>query len=169
MRAIIFSDSHGSIDLVKDAIVHYKSPEYRFGLGDYEVEPYILECMGVTGVRGNSYFDPDWDYSFIYTIGKFRILLTHGHRYSVKDSLYTLSMYAQSKNVDIVFYGHTHEARIDEDAHIYFINPGSVGMPFYPTYPTIAYMEINGDICNIKIVDAVDYSVFKEITINKNE
>ncbi len=167
MRAIIFSDPHGDIEGLKRAINYYKKPEYRFGLGDYEVEYYILDALGVTGVRGNSYFDPNWDYNFIYEINGFRILFTHGHRFSVKSGLYTLSLYCEKNNVDICFYGHTHEARIDSDRGRYYINPGSLGMPFYPAYPTLAYMEIDGNHANIKIVDSVDFSVYDEVDIYK--
>ena len=167
MRAIIFSDSHGDIEGVKDAITHYNKPEYRFGLGDYEVDDYILDALGVTGVRGNSYFDPNWDYSFIFETNGFRILFTHGHRFNVKSGLYTLSLYAEKNNVDIVFYGHTHEARIDSDRGRYYINPGSVGMPFYPPFKTLCYMEINDNHANIKIVDCVDFTVINEVDIYK--
>lgn len=167
MRAIIFSDSHGDIEGLKRAITHFNKPEYRFGLGDYEVDEYILDALQVTGVRGNSYFDPSWDLYFVFEINNFRILFTHGHRYSVKSGLYTLSLLAEKNNADIIFYGHTHEARIDEDRGRYYINPGSVGMPFYPPYSTLAYMEIEENHANIKIVDSVDFSVYKEIDIYK--
>ena len=43
MRAIIFSDPHGDIEGLKRAINYFKKPEYRFGLGDYEVDYYILD------------------------------------------------------------------------------------------------------------------------------
>ena len=41
-------------------------------------------------------------------------------------------------------------------------------MPSYPPYPTLCYMEVKDGIANIKIVDAIDYSTYKEITIDKN-
>ena len=168
MRAIIFSDSHGDISHLEDAIKHYGKPEYRFGLGDYEVDDYVLDVFGVTGVRGNSWSDPSWPYTMLYENEGFRILLTHGHRFSVKGGLYYLDEYCKNNNIDICFYGHTHEASIKRIGNITFINPGSCGMPSYPPYPTLCYMEINGGIANIKIVDAIDYSTYKEITIDKN-
>lgn len=167
MRALIFSDTHGDISALERAIKHYKSPEYRFGLGDYEIDFYLLDCLGVTGVRGNSFFDPEWDYDFIYSMCKFRILFTHGHKYSVKAGLLRLKMKAKQENIDICFYGHTHEARIDEDEGIYFINPGSAGMPFSPSFSTICYMEINDNKAYIEIVDSVTFEIYKKIEIVK--
>ena len=167
MRAIVFSDTHGDIKLVEDAIKHFKSPEYRFGLGDYEVDPFILEALGVTGVKGNSFFDPEWGYNFTYNVGNFRLLFTHGHKMGVRDGLYRLHLYSKENKIDIAFYGHTHIAAIEEHENIYYINPGSTTRPYSPAFPTLVYMEINQNIAEIKIVDAITYEVYKEIKIVK--
>lgn len=167
MRAIVFSDTHGDIKLLEDAIKHFKSPEYRFGLGDYEVDPFVLDALGVTGVKGNSFFDPNWDDNFIYKADNYKLLFTHGHKMGVRDGLYRLYLYAKENNIDIIFYGHTHMAKIDKYEDIYFINPGSTTRPYSPTFPTLVYMEINNNIADIKIYDAITYEVYKEIKIKK--
>ena len=164
---MVFSDSHSSFSNLDYAISYYL-PERIFGLGDYEASEYELEKRGIMGVRGNSYFDPDLKYDHIFELYNFKILLTHGHTHSVRGGLLSLKLFAKEKNADIVFYGHTHIARIDDEDHITFVNPGSITIPFYPAFPTIAIMDIDNYAATIKIVDAVTFTVYQETTIKKD-
>lgn len=58
-----------------------------------------------------------------------RILITHGHIYSVKRDLLPLTLRAKELECSAVFYGHTHIARIDECDGTTLICPGSVAYP----------------------------------------
>ena len=53
-----------------------------------------------------------------------KILLTHGDHFGVKQSLLQLFYRAKEVGAQLVFYGHTHIASIDEIEGIKFINPG---------------------------------------------
>ena len=54
-----------------------------------------------------------------------RILLTHGHGYSVKSSLLPLRRRALELDVQLVLYGHTHLPALSEEEGVLFCNPGS--------------------------------------------
>lgn len=167
MEAIVFSDSHGSMEPLDSALSHYKV-EYVFGLGDYGVSPFDLEVRNVTGVRGNNYFDPDtFDYDMIYETEGFRILFTHGHKHLVGYGYLGLVDYCKKNNIDICFFGHTHQAEIEKYGDITLVNPGSIGYPMYPSYPTLVYLEMKDKKAKIEIVETVSFTIYKEIEIIK--
>ena len=68
-----------------------------------------------------------------------RILLTHGHRYGVKNGLGGLLNRAAQEGADIVLFGHTHQPMTETvpsgtvlggvtiDRPIRLFNPGSIG------------------------------------------
>ena len=64
----------------------------------------------------------------IQTSGK-KILLTHGHRHNVKQTLDWLIYHAEEQAVDACLFGHTHEPVLFEKKGILFMNPGSISMP----------------------------------------
>ena len=167
MRALVFADSHYNLEYLDKMIKEY-NPERVYGLGDYGVSELELDLRRVIGVRGNDPFDPDsYGYDYLDEIDGFRILFTHGHKYSVKYDRFRLKMRVLEKNIDICFYGHTHVASIEEDSGKYFINPGSISIPSYPNFPTLALMDSKPNELNIKIIDAELNEVYKEITIKK--
>ena len=61
-----------------------------------------------------------------------RILLTHGHGYSVKASLLPLRRRALELGVQLVLYGHTRLAALANEDSILFCNPGSWTAPSAP-------------------------------------
>lgn len=168
MRSLIFSDPHGYLDDLDKALNHYPMFEYVYGLGDYGVSIHELECRNVTGVRGNMYTDPKtYPEDLIVEKEGFRILFTHGHHHSVKGSLISLYTYAKENNIDVCFYGHTHEAKISSIGDIYFINPGSCGNPFIPDCPTAILMNLKNKEMNVEIIDLNTYETYEEINIRK--
>jgi predicted phosphodiesterase len=73
------------------------------------------------------------------TLGGKRIMMTHGHDYSVKFTLSRLCAEANKKGADIVLFGHTHqryerylpagetEYGVALSKPMYLFNPGSIG------------------------------------------
>lgn len=167
MKAIVFSDTHGSLESLDKAIFHYK-PDAIFGLGDYDVEEMELENRNVVGVRGNSYFDPPYDDDLFIDRDGFRILFTHGHKHGVRYGLDSLYAYCLNNHVDICFFGHTHIATIEKKGKIYFINPGSLGIPESPSYPTLILMNLENKKAEIQIIDPTDFGSYREVTITKD-
>ena len=56
-----------------------------------------------------------------------KFLLTHGHKFGVKNDLDDLKFECEYQKVQIGLYGHTHKAQIDEWPNVTLINPGSIG------------------------------------------
>jgi len=166
IKVLIFSDAHSRLDTL-DYVIKQYNPDRIFGLGDYEVNEIELNNRNVIGVRGNSYFDPDFSVDHTFTLCGFNFLLTHGHTHSVRNSLLNLSYFAKERSIDIAFYGHTHIAKIDQMDKIYFINPGSITIPYSPDYSTVALMELKEKYAKIKIVDSITFKTYKEIEIKK--
>jgi putative phosphoesterase len=55
-----------------------------------------------------------------------RIFMTHGHKYSVKWDYNRILAKAEMDNADIILFGHTHVAVIDNAQNVLIINPGSI-------------------------------------------
>ncbi len=72
-----------------------------------------------------------------------RILLVHGHRYSVKVSLSLLTQRAQEVGADVVVYGHSHVASTIITDGILHVNPGSLATPRGRRERTFAVIDID--------------------------
>ena len=51
---------------------------------------------------------------------------------------------AKKKGASVVLFGHTHEAFYEYRDGIHFLNPGSLGSPRGPLYPTYGVIDIQG-------------------------
>lgn len=101
-------------------------------------------------VSGNCDFDRSIKECIVEVEGK-KIFLTHGDTYGVKTSLDRIYYRAKELGVDIVFYGHTHFAKIEEIDGIQFINPGSFSKYAFPS--SYCYTVITKEKIISKIVE----------------
>ena len=62
-------------------------------------------------------------------IGKYRVLLTHGHYYNVSLGTEQITEDAKERGFDIVMFGHTHRPYLDDSQGIIVLNPGSLSYP----------------------------------------
>jgi len=129
MKILVFSDSHGRLGPMLDAI-EGERPQRVFFLGDHYRDGQALmdACPGLPMelVRGNC----DWDQApdeLIVEAGGVKFLLTHGHRYGVKSGTGRLAQAAQEKGVDVACFGHTHEALNIPGRGVWLFNPGTAG------------------------------------------
>jgi len=129
MKILVFSDSHGRLGTMLDAI-EQERPQQVFFLGDHYRDGQSLmdACPGLPMelVRGNC----DWDQApdeLIVEAGGVKFLLTHGHRYHVKSGTDQLARAAREKGVDVACFGHTHEALNMPDRGVWLLNPGTAG------------------------------------------
>lgn len=110
--------------------------------GDSQLNPHDPALENFKVVLGNT----DWPGSFseMLTIefDKLNLLVTHGDQYHVGRGMEELYPLAKEKNVDIVFYGHTHIPKVDKVKDIFFINPGSLHFP-RGRYPMGTYAILN--------------------------
>lgn len=152
MKTIVaFSDSHHT-PLPQRLINVAMENDYVFFLGDgISSLGDLLLHKQFHGVNGNCD-----TYGFceeeVLEIEGAKILLTHGHKYRVKSDLTALSLRANELGCNLVFYGHTHFAQIDEHQGITYINPGSI-LNSRLASPSYAYVVINKGKITAKIVN----------------
>ena len=116
-------------------------------LGDAEgYEDYIQEMAGcpLEIISGNNDFFSNLEKEKEIRIGKYRVLITHGHYYYVSAGIEALRKEAYGRGMDIVMFGHTHRPLIEYDKDITVINPGSISYPRQAgRKPSFVMMEID--------------------------
>ena len=147
MKVLIVSDSHGRTYYLDKAIAMVGDIDYIFHLGDLEGDedylPLVAPCELVM-VSGNNDYFTHVNREEIIELGKYTILLTHGHRYQVYSGLDTIKEVAKSKGANIVMFGHTHTPLINMSDSIWAINPGSISLPRQDgRHPSFILMEID--------------------------
>ena len=129
MKILVFSDSHGRLGPMLDAIETEK-PQRVFFLGDnYRDGQALADAypdLPVELVRGNCDWVKGPDELVVETAG-LKFLLTHGHRYYVKSGTSQLARAAREMGVDVACFGHTHEGLNMPDRGVWLFNPGTVG------------------------------------------
>ncbi|MDO5418211.1 MAG: metallophosphoesterase [Lachnospiraceae bacterium] len=153
MKILIVSDTHRMDENLKKVIAANLPIDMLIHLGDAEgSEAFIPEWVNpgceMQMVRGNNDFFSSLDREREIVIGKYRILLTHGHYYSVSLGAEQLTMDAKARNFDIAMFGHTHRPYFDDSEGIIVLNPGSLSYPRQegrkPSY-MIMELDENGD------------------------
>ena len=145
MEFLVLSDSHGRTKNILEAVSRQiKRPDGIIFLGDGLRD--LMYCdidIPIYSVSGNCdtgsfYGELCSDTVRIVELAGKRVMLTHGHEYSVKSTLSRLIYAAVDSGADIVMFGHTHEPyekRLDTGdidmpvlkKPLYIFNPGSVG------------------------------------------
>ncbi len=144
---VILTDTHRNIEAIKKLKNIMLESDYVCHLGDHDsdMRSLVVELgRKLVTVKGNC--DGGGEDKILNVEG-YRILLTHGHKYGVKDSLYTLLLKAKEEGVNAVFYGHTHNAKVEEIDGITFINAGNM-----VDYTTYCYAVLTGEKLIAKIV-----------------
>lgn len=151
LKILVLSDSHRILSYMERA-VRAEQPDYIFHLGDHvrdaEALSRLFPTIPMVYVRGNCDYDSTAPEQQIETWGGVRFLLTHGHRYHVKQDLLYLSMAAREAQVDVALFGHTHSAFCQLYNGIWLLNPGSCG-GWRPTYGVV---EIENQTPACKII-----------------
>ena len=124
MKILIVSDTHRMDENLKKVIAATLPIDMLIHLGDAEgSEAFIPEWVNpgceMQMVRGNNDFFSSLDREREIVIGKYRILLTHGHYYSVSLGAEQLTMDAKARNFDIAMFGHTHRPYFDTFTFLY--------------------------------------------------
>lgn len=130
MKILVISDSHGRAAAVMEA-VELEKPDALIHLGDGNKDlrgvRLMYPDMEVYAVAGNCDFYSNESDLLVTDIQGVRLFLTHGHMYSVKQTLKYLLSAAADSGARIALYGHTHEEHFEKRKGITVINPGSLG------------------------------------------
>lgn len=147
MKILIVSDTHKKHDNLVRILEQEENIDLMVHLGDSEgYEDYIAELAGcpLEIVSGNNDFFTDLDREKVLEVGKYQVLITHGHYYYVAMGLEDLRKEALGRGMDIVMFGHTHRPYLNSSKGVTMLNPGSVSYPRQEGHkPSYALMEID--------------------------
>ncbi|MEF2878380.1 MAG: metallophosphoesterase [Blautia sp.] len=147
MKILIVSDTHGHEKNLETVIEKTGPVDLFIHLGDIEGhEDYIEALAGcpVHMVSGNNDFFSELPREEELQLGRYRVLITHGHYYGVSVGTSRLKEEAASRNIDIVMYGHTHRPEIDRGEEVTVVNPGSLSYPRqWGRKPSYLIMELD--------------------------
>ena len=167
MRIGLISDTHvpeAGADMPAQVYEAFRGVDLILHAGDMHVIDVLdwLETIApVLGARGNGDYpsaytknrpgvpdDPRVKVAHVLQIEELRVGLIHGFPlpdeipWRTKEEI--IEMYFQSE-VDVVVCGDTHEARIDRQAGMLIVNPGSPTLPNQlRALGTIGFLEVNG-------------------------
>ncbi len=149
MTILIVSDTHRMHEHLEKQIKKMKHIDLMIHLGDVEgATEYIrslVDCP-VEFVAGNNDFYDDLPREKEINIGKYKVLLTHGHYLGVNFTRNDIIRYARSLGCDIVMFGHTHKPIIDYAGDVIALNPGSIGYPRQENRrPSCIVMELDSE------------------------
>ncbi|MBC5714658.1 metallophosphoesterase [Roseburia sp. BX1005] len=132
MRVLIISDTHRKHKNLETVLERERPLDMVIHLGDAEgCEDYIaalVECP-LEIVSGNSDFFSSLPPEMIIQVGKYKVLITHGHYYYVNTGIEDIKKEAEGRGCDIVMFGHTHRPLIDYGKNVIALNPGSLSYP----------------------------------------
>lgn len=147
MKILIVSDTHGRNHNLLNTLERVSPIDLMIHLGDLEGgEEYIRSIVPcpLELVSGNNDYFNGLPKEKMIQIGKYKVMLTHGHRYGVNFSTSGIIESAKRNEADIVMFGHTHIPMIDLSGSIWAINPGSLALPRqHGRIPTFIIMELD--------------------------
>ena len=147
MKIMIVSDTHKQHKNLQLALDRMGKIDLMIHLGDAEgYEDYIQEMADcpLEIISGNNDFFSNLEKEKEIRIGKYKVLITHGHYYYVSAGIEALRKEAYGRGMDIVMFGHTHRPLIEYDKDITVINPGSISYPRQAgRKPSFVMMEID--------------------------
>ena len=147
MKILIVSDTHGREKNLEEVLKKEEPIDALIHLGDLEGgEDFIsthVECP-VYLVSGNNDFFCSLPREREITLGKYKVLITHGHYYYISMGTEMLKEEARARNFDIAMFGHTHRPYLEQERDITVLNPGSMSYPRQEgRKPSYAIMEID--------------------------
>lgn len=172
MKCLVISDTHGEIENIEKAI--------KIALEKYAVDTLIFlgdECEDIEQIKNNfknviwvpgvyckHYIDKNIPHRKIINFQGIKILISHtlsSHPNDFPDDIKPEKVISQ-KEVDMVFYGHTHIPNLEEKNGIIFLNPGHLKHEDKKGYkPSFAIADfINREI---KIIDLSTEEILQQL------
>ena len=136
MKVLIVSDTHGKDENLEHVVMNEAPFDMFVHCGDVEGREIFIEALvdcPCCIVSGNNDFFSQLEREKEIMIGKYKVLLTHGHYYNVSTGPAYLKQEAKERGFDIVMFGHTHRPYFDIDKsgekELITLNPGSLSYP----------------------------------------
>lgn len=157
MRIGLLSDTHQILDTAYKAIEAMDSIDLLIHAGDHFRDATKIASsinVPVHAVVGNCDSRTEGPEEKLLEIEGTRLLITHGHRYNVKISIYSLINRAVEIKANVVIYGHTHvpgygHAKVSgcsSGEGLLIINPGSISKPTDDGRYSYGVLEINNGV-----------------------
>lgn len=159
-KLLVMSDTHGDTLLAEKVLKKNSDIDIVIHLGDYYKDVYTLQQLY-----------PDLRFEYVYGNCDFmtgnvpsekvleiegqRILLTHGHRYSVNWGIDRLVSKAHTENIQLLLFGHTHIQQIDYGPGYIILNPGSISEPRGSDDESYAIVIIDNNKIDVELKKAV--------------
>ena len=146
MKIAIISDSHYDASSVNAIKKHLNSVDIIIHCGDGAPDIKLLEKDfngEIYAVKGNCDMTNEYPSQRIVDVMGIRIFITHGHMYNVKNEYNTIFYKGKEVEADIVLFGHSHKALINNHDGITIMNPGSITLPYGTMKKTMGFIDIN--------------------------
>ncbi|RSD23351.1 metallophosphoesterase [Mesobacillus subterraneus] len=153
-RVLIVGDSHGSTEMLEKIYgLHGKDMDLMIHCGDSELKENDEAIKHFKSVKGNCDFYGDFPDVDLHVVDGVKILVTHGHLYSVKSTLVNLYYKAKELQADVVCFGHSHVLGAEMVDDVLFINPGSIRLPRGRSERTYVILELDNGNATLKVYD----------------
>lgn len=147
MKILVVSDTHRHQANLMEAVEREGKIDLMIHLGDaegYEDDIADMVDCPLEIVSGNNDFFSHLPREKELQIGKYKVLITHGHYYYVSTGTTDIRKEAAGRGMDIVMYGHTHRPLLEQGEEVVALNPGSISYPRQEgRKPSYAVMEID--------------------------
>ena len=151
MKVLIISDTHRKLNNLELVLEREQPIDLLIHLGDAEGQEDEISAMAECPmyiVSGNSDFFSTLPQEEEIMVGKYKILITHGHYYYVNAGIVDIRKEAMGRGCDAVMFGHTHRPVIDYAKGVVVLNPGSLSYPRQegkrPSY-ALMYLDQKGE------------------------
>ena len=147
MKVLIVSDTHRRHGNLETVLENVGKMDLLIHLGDAEGEEDYIEAIAgcpVEIIAGNNDFFSNLDKEKVILLGKYKVLLTHGHYYNVTVGVERLKEETRERGIDIAMFGHTHRPYLEIGNELVILNPGSISFPRQEgRKPSYILMEID--------------------------
>lgn len=152
MKVLVFSDSHGTITYMQQAI-RSEEPDVVLHLGDVMRDARVLQReypqLRLEQVCGNCDGADAQPEELELTLQGHKIMMTHGHPYHVKLGSAWVVRTAQERGAEVLLFGHTHIPLVDRVGSLWVMNPGTIQGLGQTTY---GVMTLEQDKIDCRIV-----------------
>lgn len=125
MRILVTSDIHGDKEAL-NRLLSKENYDIHLDAGDSNYSHEELARRQIISVKGNTDFFANLPLIRVIENELGKILIVHGHQYSVKYGLSYLYQLGESQRANYVIYGHTHLQKHEVINGITYLNPGSL-------------------------------------------
>lgn len=161
MKILVISDTHRSQLYFYELLEKIKDIDYVIHCGDVEGCDDEMESIcrvPFVAVAGNNDFCSYLPRERVLELMGHRIFVTHGHMFNVSAGIGRIMEEAESRDCDVVLFGHTHRPTYSDNGRVLAMNPGSISLPRQASKrPSYAILELKeGEKANCQLCEIED-------------